>query len=53
MRVESRPWHVTPALVVLVVGLIASPTPASAQRRVALVIGNAAYGAPGAELENR
>ena len=52
-RVESTSWWVTSAVVVLLaVVLLAAPTTASAQRRVALVIGNAAYEAPGARLTN-
>ena len=47
MRVESTSWWVTSAVVVLLGGvLLAAPTTAFAQRRVALVIGNAAYVEP-------
>ena len=53
MRIESKSWRAACALVVLLaVVLLASPTPASAQRRVALVIGNAAYVEPDARLTN-
>ena len=53
MRVESMSWRVASAVVVLLaVVLLVAPTLASAQRRVALVIGNAAYEEPGAKLAN-
>ena len=53
MRVESTSGWVTSAVVVLLGGvLLAAPTTAFAQRRVALVIGNAAYVEPEARLTN-